>query len=433
MTTQSTLRRGLSRALAGALLLAAVPGVASAHHGAPARGLSANTRQFVPPPDPDGVQQVRQLVHQRRFRDAALVTREITTPQAVWFTKGTPREVEKAVRRTMRQARRQHAVPTLVAYDLPYRDCGQYSAGGARDTAEYERWIAAFARGIGDASANVILEPDGLGIIPFYTPLYGPMDWCRPTDDQGNPSPGADPQHRFAQLNFAVDQLEQQPGAAVYLDSGHSAWMGAGEAADRLIKAGVQRAQGFFTNVSNYRSTSDSAQFGTWVSDCIAFATNGAEGGWRLGHTDYCPGQYNAAGQADYGASQVASTNAWYASNLGTAKPTAHFVIDTSRNGQGPWTPPAGAGYPDPQDWCNPPGRGLGPRPRAKPASVAGELLDAYLWIKTPGQSDGQCNRGITGSTTDPEWGGIEDPAAGDWFPQQALQLAQLASPPLGH
>ncbi|MDQ1564886.1 MAG: endoglucanase, partial [Actinomycetota bacterium] len=51
--------------------------------------------------------------------------------------------------------------------------------------------------------------------------------------------------------------------------------------------------------------------------------------------------------------------------------------------------------------------------------------------VKTPGQSDGQCNRGIAGSTTDPEWGGTVDPAAGDWFPQQALQLAQNAVPAL--
>jgi endoglucanase len=63
-------------------------------------------------------------------------------------------------------------------------------------------------------------------------------------------------------------------------------------------------------------------------------------------------------------------------------------------------------------------------------------LLDAYLWIKVPGESDGSCNRG-TGTTGDPEWAaltgsaGFIDPAAGDWFPQQALQLARLASPPL--
>jgi endoglucanase len=49
--------------------------------------------------------------------------------------------------------------------------------------------------------------------------------------------------------------------------------------------------------------------------------------------------------------------------------------------------------------------------------------------VKIPGESDGQCTRGTAGPT-DPEWG-IADPAAGQWFPQQALQLAQLADPPL--
>jgi endoglucanase len=390
----------------------------------------AAERHYVPSPDPDGVRQAVHLLRDHRFHDAALITREITTPQAVWFTGGTPREVERAVRRTMRRARAQHAVPALVAYDLPYRDCGQYSAGGALDTAAYEAWIDGFAKGIGRGRADVILEPDGLGIIPYYTPLFGPMEWCRPADADGNPSPEADPEHRFAQLGHAVDRLAQHPGAAVYLDGTHSAWLGAGEAADRLLKAGVERARGFFVNVSNYRTTGDSAQFGAWVSACIAFATNPDDGGWRLGHTDYCAGQYGAAGTPDYGPGQVAATNAWYAANLGSARPSTHFVIDTSRNGQGPWTPPAGV-YPDAQDWCNPPGRGLGERPGSHPATLAGDLLDAFLWVKTPGQSDGQCNRGIAGSATDPEWGGIEDPAAGEWFPQQALQLAQLASPPL--
>jgi endoglucanase len=58
-------------------------------------------------------------------------------------------------------------------------------------------------------------------------------------------------------------------------------------------------------------------------------------------------------------------------------------------------------------------------------------LLDAYLWVKIPGESDGECTRGLgpTG-TVDPEWG-IVDPGAGQWFPEMALQLAQNANPPL--
>src|SRR4051812_50035908 len=101
---QSNVKRTLAGALAGAALLTAAPGNAAAHHATPARGLSANTRQYVPSPDPDGVRQVAQLAHRHQLRDAALVAREITSPQAVWFTEGTPREVERAVRATMRRA-----------------------------------------------------------------------------------------------------------------------------------------------------------------------------------------------------------------------------------------------------------------------------------------------------------------------------------------
>jgi endoglucanase len=100
-------------------------------------------------------------------------------------------------------------------------------------------------------------------------------------------------------------------------------------------------------------------------------------------------------------------------------------VIDTSRNGQGPWTPPVGV-YTDPQVWCNPPNRGIGDRP----TTVTGNpLIDAKLWIKVPGESDGQCTRGTAGPV-DPERG-VVDPPAGGWFKQQALELINLAQPPL--
>ena len=227
---------------------------------------------------------------------------------------------------------------------------------------------------------------------------------------------------------------------SVYLDATHTAWQNVGESADRLVKAGVQRAAGFFVNASNYQYTPNLSQYGTWVSQCLAYATTVNPGDYNG-----CPNQYWNGGPSNgwtgvalnnYGVWSDTATeadlntlgvNERYASMLGGTTPTAHFVVDTSRNGQGPWKPPAGV-YPDAQDWCNPPGRGLGDRP----TTVTGNpLMDAKLWIKTPGQSDGQCNRGVAGATTDPEWGGITDPAAGDWFPAQALQLAQLAAPPL--
>lgn len=98
-------------------------------------------------------------------------------------------------------------------------------------------------------------------------------------------------------------------------------------------------------------------------------------------------------------------------------------MIDTSRNGQGPWDA-SGYGLSDPQEWCNPLLRGLG---RLPTADTGNALIDAYLWIKTPGESDGECNRG---AAIDPVRG-YENPAAGAWFPEMALELVENADPTL--
>lgn len=330
-------------------------------------------------------------------------------------------------------------VPVLVAYNLPYRDCAQYSAGGATDTAAYKAWIEGLVKGIGKGQAIVILEPDGLGLIPYNTTIYGKTGSCKPTvtgaDGSQVPAPGASPDERYAQLQYAGGALSTKaPNATVYFDSTHSGWLGVGEAAYRLNKAmhdpvtGAALGRGFFMNVSNYRTTEEAVQFGTWVSMCTAFATNPDEGGWRLGNFSWCASQYNpdTGYGLDYTPAYASTVTAQIQGMMGAAVVTLPFVIDTGRNGQDVWTPTAA--YPDVQDWCNPPARGVGPRPTANTGNA---LADAYLWIKPPGESDGSCSRGITGSTTDPEWGGLVDPAAGAWFPQQVLQLSQLANPPL--
>ena len=54
------------------------------------------------------------------------------------------------------------------------------------------------------------------------------------------------------------------------------------------------------------------------------------------------------------------------------------FIIDTGRNGK-PFVRTSTA------NWCNIKGAGLGERPVAAPAP----LVDAYLYIKVPGESDG--------------------------------------------
>lgn len=397
------------------------------------------TKLFVPPPNPGAVKQIASLIKAHDFKNAARLTALEATPRAVWFTDGGPRDVEKAVRKTMAAAACEHRVPVLVAYNLPYRDCAQYSAGGATDTAAYKAWIDGFAKGIGKDKAIVILEPDGLGLIPYNTDIFGAAEWCKPTvtaaDGTQVPAPGANPDERYAQLQYAGGVLgTKAPNATVYFDSTNSAWLGVGEAAYRLHRAthdpatGAALGRGFFLNASNYRTTDEAIQYGTWVSMCTAFATNPDEGGWRLGNFGWCASQYNPASGhgVDYTPAYAASVTAQIQGLMGAAVAKLPFVVDTGRNGQGAWAP--AASYPDAQVWCNAPGRGVGPRPTTTTGKA---LADAYLWIKVPGESDGSCNRGVAGSTIDPEWGGIVDPVAGAWFPQQALQLAQLANPPL--
>ena len=436
--------RRSAAALAGAALLAAAPFATTSADAVVAKPLPGRTNFYVPPA-PDGAkEQIDRLKDAGRDRAAKLVKAETTTPQAVWFTSGTPKQVRKAVRKVSDRAAAKKAVPTLVVYNVPGRDCSQYSSGGAGSDAAYRDWIDGFADGLKKKQkVIVVVEPDGLTNLPADCP------GAYPGQDAGtfpNPAPGTLTAGRIADIKYAGKVISKaNKKALVYLDSGHSAWKSATDASSRLRAAGVDKVQGFSLNVSNYQWTPNLSEYGTWISSCLALHPDAA----TTTPTD-CGDQYYSGGPANGNVgvaldpqqawsatatdpkANTAGIDSRYAEQLAAAgvKPKAHFVLDTSRNGQGPWVPAAGTSYPDPQVWCNPPGRGLGDRPKAHPAKAYPQL-DAYLWIKTPGQSDGQCNRGVSGSTTDPEWGGRTDPAAGAWFGRQALQLARLASPAL--
>ncbi len=359
---------------------------------------------------------------------------------ATWFTKGTPNEVRREVKQKVVQAFADKSVPVLVAYNLPYRDCAQYSAGGALSVEDYKAWIDGFAAGIGNRPAIVILEPDGLGIIPWYTNADGALEWCQPAD--ADPATAA--ADRFEMLNYAVDALAALPSTSVYLDGGHSAWNSARNNAARLIDGGVLRADGFYLNASNYQFTENSVFYGHWISNCIAligkvglaaagcgdqYYNGGPASGWSASTMDrYAVWNTDPVVNGVLPDNSVVAIESRYAADLGDTVPTAHFVVDTSRNGLGPWNPKTAVHGdlfgPDPEDWCNPPDRGLGLRPTT---ATGDPLVDAYLWIKVPGESDGLCTR-TSGLDYDPERG-YALPAAGQWFPEQARELIELAVP----
>ncbi len=412
------------------------------------RVLPADTRFFTPVPAAGSIQQIEQLVQHGDVKDALLIATMEISPQAVWLTGGTSSEVNNTVVNVMREAIFEQAVPFFVLYNIPGRDCGSYSAGGAQDTPTYAAWIDAISAAIGDQKAVLLVEPDALANLPSDCGYPGTVNSTQLTAD------------RYTQINYAVTALESKPQTFVYLDAGNSAWHAVGDMAARLATAGIFHTQGFFSNVSNYRLSNYESHFDNWISQCLAFGTNPADGGWRLGHYTYCASQYYSPdGPVD--PNNIATwtySDQWYAASLGKAVPTTHFVIDTSRNGQGPLVAGvyAAAPYNQPSavvqtigngNWCNPPNRGLG---TPSTANTGVPLLDAYLWVKTPGQSDGTCdaaggvrawdfaaysepgwpNEPSTQAVFDPLWG-IDDPAAGAWFPQQALDLAKQANPAL--
>jgi len=396
--------------------------------------LPAGTQFFTPEADPGARKQISDARRARHVAEAGLVEAEVSTPQAVWLTGGTPAEVRSEAQRAVLMAKAAKTVPTLVVYNVPGRDCSQYSSGGAADDAAYRAWADGVAAGIAKGgTVTVVIEPDGLALMPGDCAPGTYPEGAAPTDEG-----------RIADITYVSQAIERaNPDALVYLDAGHSGWHAVGDIAERLVRAQVQQFQGLALNTSNYQYTPNLTYYGTWISHCITYATEVAAG-------DYvsCGSQYYSGGPAnDFVGGALDPMKTWsdtatdptantagitsrYAQQLGAVQPTEHFVLDTSRNGQGPWAPAEGTGYPDPQTWCNPPGRGLGAPPQAQPDADS-PLLDAHLWVKTPGQSDGACNRGVAGSTTDPEWGGSTDPGAGAWFPEQALELAWLSEPRL--
>jgi endoglucanase len=261
-----------------------------------------------------------------RPEDAALMDRLARQPVAKWVNEWVPLT---EVARTVSRAVSVDATPVFVAYNIPNRDLGSHSAGGAADAEAYRKWIREFAAGLGGKRSIVVLEPDAVPQTPKMS--------------------AAAREERFDLLRDAIKVLKAA-NAIVYLDAGNARWLTPDAAAAALKSAGIAEADGFSLNVSNYVSTSVTTAYGEQISK-------------RTGGK--------------------------------------HFIIDTSRNGVG--------GTPD-GEWCNPPGQALGVEPTTRTSSA---LVDALLWIKVPGESDGPCNGG---------------PRAGAWWADYALGLTRQAT-----
>jgi endoglucanase len=267
-----------------------------------------------------------ETLRRSRPQDAALLAQIADRPVAKWlgdWVNDIGREVDAAVSTITKSG----ALPVFVAYNIPGRDCGSYSAGGAHGSNAYRAWIRSFAAGLRGRQAIVILEPDAL-----------PGMDCMSATGQAD---------RMALMREAVQVLRAQR-AHVYIDAGHARWHTPEMMASRLKQVDIANAAGFSLNVSNYIDNAANIAYGEKLSRLV--------GG-------------------------------------------KHFLIDTSRNGVG-----------NASDWCNPRGQALG----VVPTSNTGHpLVDAFLWVKQPGESDGTCKGG---------------PQAGQWWNEIAIELSRAAS-----
>ena len=256
---------------------------------------------------------------------ADLILEISSKPTAIWLgDQYTETELQPLLAEYRADAERLQKTLVFVTYAVPERDCGGLSAGGLpRD--DYLDWNRAIASALDGSGAVVLVEPDSIAQL-------------------SNDSCAGVSEGRLDVLNAAV-QILADAGLTLYLDGGGSHWVEPPVMAERLWAAGIERARGFFTNVSNY---------------------------------------YRVDQERDY------------AEKLAALVGDANYVIDVSRNGNG-WQ-----GH-----WCNPPGAAIGQDPHVSAGTTG---LDALLWVKHPGDSDGACNGA---------------PEAGQWWETNALDLVR--------
>ena len=261
--------------------------------------------------DPNGSAATWAAANPNDSRAAAIRTKIGSQPAARWLASFNPSSVQNDTSTYVNGANAAGQVPVFSVYEITNRDCGGASAGGAPDLNQYQTWVTNFSRGLGTRTVIVILETDALALQTCLS--------------------ASDITARNQAISTAVQTIKSaNANAKVYLDGGHSAWNSASDQANRLVAAGVARADGFFTNVSNFNSTANEASYGRSILSALSSA--GVTG--------------------------------------------KHQIIDTSRNG--------GASG----DWCadDNTDRRIGQYPTL---STGDANVDGYLWVKPPGEADG--------------------------------------------
>jgi len=393
--------------------------------------------------------------------DTALVAQAAKFPTAIWLDRIAAIDGAKATGGAMglvdhlaaAVAQQKAAAGTgalkpftiqLVVYDLPDRDCAALASNGelssasggmARYKTEYIDRIAEILARPAYASLRIVtvIEPDSFP--NMLTNVGVGKTACDTVSSKGVYVEG---------IRYTLAKLSTIKNVYMYLDIAHSGWLGwdnnrakAITGFKDLIKGATTGGslgiiRGFATNTANYTPLDEPFFDGTDQVVSTSGTTQFYE--WNrmvdeLSYVDKLRSEFVAAGFPS----------------------TLSFIIDTSRNGWGgPGRPTAAAADVDDMridrrdhrgNWCNVKNTGIGERPRANPDS-ARSYLDAYVFVKPPGDSDGTSDSSATtpnaeGKRFDPMCGSTNvdaltgAPHAGNWFHNQFLMLLRNAYPAL--
>src|SRR5262245_25392376 len=363
------------------------------------------------------------------------------------------------------QAVGQPVVVPLVIYDLPNRDCAARASNGELSIAanppaqpldglttyktQYIDVIAGILRNPKYVNLRfaLVIEPDSLPNLVTNTGKSFNIPNCQLAQSSGAYVQG---------VQYAINAFHPIPNAYLYLDIGHSAWLGWSDNASAAVSffttvvthttAGLNSIDGFIDNTANY----------TPLKEPFIDANQTFNGNRVVSANFY---SFNATvDEAGYATEMqtLFRANGWPVSST-------NFIIDTSRNGWGgPNRPTAASTSTDINadvdasridrrnhrgQWCNQSGAGLGVPPLAAPPDFP--QFQAYVWIKPPGESDGTYpgsanQNGVTRADpncdpaqTNPLAGGTltgsipDSPPAGQFFAAEFIQNLQNAFPPV--
>ncbi|MHA7965371.1 glycoside hydrolase family 6 protein [Paenibacillus sp. CAU 1782] len=338
---------------------------------------------------------------------------------------------------------------TFVIYNLPGRDCHALASNGELPLTQaalqtYKTDYIDVIAGIfakpkyQDIRIVAVIEPDSLPNL--VTNLNTPA--CAQASSTGIYEAG---------VKYALDKLHAIPNVYNYVDIGHSGWLGWDNNRTGAISlytsvvqgtvAGFNSVDGFITNTANT----------TPLIEPNLLNPNLNIGGQPIRSSKFY--EWNPYfGEVDF-------TAALYNDFVQAGWPTSvGFLIDTSRNGWGGVNRPTlatgsdinsyvNSGRIDRRDhrgnWCNSSGSGIGEAPKAAPGPAH---LDAYVWVKPPGESDGSSSeipnnegKGFdrmcdpTFTTRDGVLTGAlpNAPVSGHWFHDQFVMLVQNSFPVL--